>query len=266
MKRKMVPKSLTVIATSKLSNNYLRIRFSGEDLARMPEDCTGDYIKLIFSQNGSAEIGELGEGQRPIMRTYTIRHFDPMNQTLDVDFVLHDSEQSSGVASKWAANAQVGDTIKIGGPGHSDTVPFDLSHYVMFADMTSLPALSATVAQLSAKPSGDIYIQVSDNTDRQALEGEIDAPKGMQLHWLVASPHQPALRSAVDSISLPHNQAGVWCACEFSQMRAIRRHISDHFELERSHCYFSSYWKDGVTEDGHKVLKKEDAEAFSQKD
>ncbi|WP_394244710.1 siderophore-interacting protein [Vibrio astriarenae] len=260
MKRKMTPKSLTVVSTQKLSDSFLRIRFTGDDLQKMPEDCEGDYIKLIFNANGTTNIDDISETGRPLMRTYTIRHFDSAALTLDVDFVLHGSQNQDGIASHWAQTAKAGDTIKVGGPGHSETIPFDLHDYVFVADMTSLPALAVTLTKLTPDAKGRAFIQIADASDKQELE----APQGIDIEWLLGDHQQPLLAKSVESLTSVPSNAGVWCACEFSQMRAVRRHVSDNWSCARENTYFSSYWKHGVTEDGHKALKRQDAESFNQ--
>ncbi|MGO2457267.1 MAG: siderophore-interacting protein, partial [Vibrio casei] len=44
-------------------------------------------------------------------------------------------------------------------------------------------------------------------------------------------------------------------------MKAIRTYFNDNDAIQRSKSYFSSYWKQGVTEDGHKIIKREDADS-----
>jgi NADPH-dependent ferric siderophore reductase len=43
-------------------------------------------------------------------------------------------------------------------------------------------------------------------------------------------------------------------------MRALRQYFRNDRDVEREFIYISSYWKNGVTEEGHKVIKREDAE------
>ncbi len=48
---------------------------------------------------------------------------------------------------------------------------------------------------------------------------------------------------------------------EFDSMRALRQYFRNEKEVDRENIYISSYWKQGVSEDGHKVIKREDAES-----
>ncbi|EGU61267.1 utilization protein for catechol-siderophore, partial [Vibrio nigripulchritudo ATCC 27043] len=52
----------------------------------------------------------------------------------------------------------------------------------------------------------------------------------------------------------------VWCATEFSTMRQLRKYFRNEREVERDEIYISSYWKQGRTEDQHKIDKRKDAE------
>ena len=74
-------KELVVVRSTQLTEHMLRITLGGEQLAYLPEDQESAYIKLVFPQ---------GKDERPLMRTYTIRH---QRQTeIDVDFALHDQK------------------------------------------------------------------------------------------------------------------------------------------------------------------------------
>jgi NADPH-dependent ferric siderophore reductase len=43
-------------------------------------------------------------------------------------------------------------------------------------------------------------------------------------------------------------------------MRALRQYFRNEKEVERGNIYISSYWKKGVSEEGHKVIKQQDAQ------
>ncbi len=55
----------------------------------------------------------------------------------------------------------------------------------------------------------------------------------------------------------------MWCACEFDDMRALRDYFRNQRNVEHDRIYISSYWKNGVSEDGHKVLKRQYLETQS---
>ncbi|EOW9551261.1 siderophore-interacting protein [Vibrio fluvialis] len=248
--------ALTVTDTQQISNNFQRITLQGDAIAHFGKESEGGYIKLLFTPDGGTDISTLGDDARPLMRTYTIRQFDPQTNSIVVDFVRHITQDlSCGFAARWAESVQVGDTISIGGPGKSQGLNTEADWVFMAADMTALPALSVTLENLSADTQGYAVIEIEDEDDKQAL----NAPAGVKLIWSVGTP----LVEAVKAQPWHDGQCSVWCACEFESMRALRQYFRNEKEIDREHIYISSYWKNGVSEDGHKVIKREDAEANS---
>jgi NADPH-dependent ferric siderophore reductase len=245
MKNGISKKRVTVVSSTRISNNFQRVILTGEDLKLLPDNCAGQYIKLMFSSD-----------DKPVMRTYTIRDYDAAKQLLSIDFVIHDAEHG-GFASHWAVNAKEGDVLTFGGPGPIKSAPQTNGDYLFVADMTALPAAAIAIERLANDAHGKAFIQVGHESDIQHIE----APQGLEIKWLVGHYDQALLADDVAQMpSLTENTA-IWCACEFNQMRAVRRTLSDDENFNRKLAYFSSYWKPGITEDGHKKLKREDARA-----
>jgi NADPH-dependent ferric siderophore reductase len=124
--------------------------------------------------------------------------------------------------------------------------------------MTALPALATTLTSLDPKNQGYAVIEISHPDDQQPLV----APPGVKIIWA----HTDQGETLTQTVKAQPWLAGlctVWCACEFESMRELRQYFRNDKQVERDHIYISSYWKNGVTEDGHKVLKREDAEANS---
>lgn len=241
-------KELVVVRSAQLTEHMLRITLGGEQLAHLPEDQESAYIKLIFPQ---------GEGERPLMRTYTIRH--QRQSEIDVDFALHDQ---MGPASSWALNAQPGDRILIGGPGPRKLINPQADWFLLVGDMTALPAISVNLAELPANASGYAVIEVTSESDIQTL----DHPEDVELHWVInphPDPEGMSLVSRVKALPWLSGQVAVWAACEFNGMRALRKFFKQEREIAKSHLYISSYWKLGQSEDGHKLAKKQDSEQLA---
>lgn len=150
--------------------------------------------------------------------------------------------------------AQKGDTISIVGPGSISNLNTEAGWFFMAADMTALPALSAKIRTLPEEAKGYAVISVMSPADIQPLH----APAGMELIWLTEG---QALADSVRELEWLDGNASIWCACEFDSMRALRQYFRNEKEVDRENIYISSYWKQGVSEDGHKVIKREDAES-----
>ena len=254
------PITLTVTQTLTITPNMQRITLSGEGLSKYPTECAGGYIKLLFSPLGTTDLSQLNEGERPTMRTYTIRQYNPVEQFIEVDFVRHiTTDMQCGFAARWAMNAQVGDTISVAGPGLIQGLNLESDWFFLVADMTSLPALSAKVKSLPEHAKGHAVVQINSAADKQTLE----APKGIKITWLIEDETEETLSQTVRSIEWLDGQVSVWTACEFESMRELRQYFRNEKEVEKENIYISSYWKRGVTEDGHKVLKQQDAQTLA---
>lgn len=260
-------KSAVVIATLSLTPNMHRIVLQGDDLKELQTTDLGGYIKLMFHPDGHTDISKMAEGERPVMRTYTISELNVDKGEVSVDFVKHEmnagshthiNRESGGYAISWATKTTVGDLIYIGGPGNSQDIDFNANQCILIADMTAIPALSAKIAMLDEEAIGDVFVQLTSPQDRP----DWTLPNGMTLHTVIGdAPTQ--LAEAVTQVVIDSQDVTIWCACEFTAMKAIRTYFNDKDAVQRNKSYFSSYWKQGVTEDGHKMIKREDAESES---
>lgn len=254
---------VTVDDAQLLTPNMRRVLLSGDSLADFPLGAEGAHIKLLFDQAGQAVTDEAvleTLSGRPVLRTYTVRAFDPVKRQIAVDFVRHGHDSETGPASAWAEQIQPGDTILIGGPGSSKRLNTDADWVFLAADMTALPALSVNLEQLGHKATGIAVIEVMSERDVQPLT----KPEGVELHWVINSrPHEAnaLLSDAVIRQRWQSGQVSVWAACEFSTMRRIRRYFKDERQVSHDRLYVSSYWKMGSNEERHKAEKKQDAEA-----
>ncbi|MCM5704599.1 siderophore-interacting protein [Larsenimonas salina] len=248
-RKKPAPRTLELLDRVRLTPNMLRLTLGGEGMAEFPEtDQSGGYVKLMIEQ---------GNERPTAVRTYTVRAQRP--EAIDVDVVLH---KDHGPASHWAVTAELGARLSVGGPGPKKTVDTEADWCLLAADMTALPALAVNLETMPETMTGAAFIEVTSRDDIQTLE----APAGIELHWVVnptpgveaeASP----LVEAVTAWPWPETGRGfVWGACEFSSMRALRHYVKQVRGLDRRQLYISSYWKNGLAEDGHKVVKQDDAE------
>ncbi len=244
------PRVLQVMAKQQISPNMLRVRLGGPGLADFPAGAEGGYVKLMLA---GAQAGA-----RPVVRTYTVRHQTP--DAIDVDFALHqDGTGEHGPATAWALAAQPGETIAVGGPGPAKPLPGGRGFYLVAGDMTALPAIAVNLAALPADARGVVVIEVNSADDRQYLA----RPVGVSLDYIVnpAPGTDPqALAQALAAQDPGGDGVYAWVACEFSAMRALREYLRGQRGLGPERLYISSYWKQGATEEAHKVVKREDAE------
>ncbi|WP_375748232.1 siderophore-interacting protein [Vibrio sp. HN007] len=261
--KKPSPAVATVVSSSAVTPNMQRILLQSDKFADYPSDCEGGYVKLLFNKEGGTKLPKI-MGGRPVMRTYTIRSFDPAASTIEIDFVRHVSDSHSnlevegGFASHWAETAKQGDSISVAGPGLIQGLKKDADWFFLVADMTALPAMSVKLKNLRADAQGYAVVEVASKEDIQSIEH----PEGIEVEWVIkpqneaSSLHENVLKKKwLDGV------VSIWCACEFDSMKALRQYFRNEKEVDKDSIYISSYWKDGVTEDGHKIIKSQDAQA-----
>ncbi|MFK7997239.1 MAG: siderophore-interacting protein [Granulosicoccus sp.] len=252
MAGKRKAKELTVSASRQLTTNMLRLTLQGKDLDSLPDDVEGAYFKLVF---------ERPDSERPVMRTYTIARYRKEQQEIDVDFMLHSHSEnnSAGVAAAWAMQAKIGDPMSIMGPGPATFINLQADWFMLAADMTALPALTANLALLPKEAKGYMVVEILSEDDRQ----ELCVPANMEVVWVVnpsAGAEASPLFEAIEKLAWMEGQVAIWTACEFKTMKKIRQYYRQQDTVQKSHLYVSSYWKQGLKEEEHKVAKREDSD------
>lgn len=245
------PYNMEVLETRRISPSCLRITLGGAGMADFPAGSAGGYIKLMPIKPA--------DGSKPLMRTYTIR--SQRQGEIDVDFALHgEGDAAPGPATQWALAAAPGDQIAVGGPGAAKPLPEGLDFYLVAGDMTALPAIAVNLEALPCEAKGLAVVEIQSEADQQDLQ----APSGVEIRWLI-NPEpgaRPGLLADVLASAAPDAASSyVWAACEFSAMRHLRSLVRDEWQMPAGSFYLSSYWKHGLAEDAHKVIKREDAEA-----
>jgi NADPH-dependent ferric siderophore reductase len=252
IKKRRVARKLTVKSATNLTANMRRVTLQGDDLANFPADSEGAYIKLMFDQAGS---------DKPVMRTYTVSEQRSALNEIDVDFMVHGANGvADGIAAPWSLKATAGDTISMFGPGPAKFINTDAECFLLAADMTALPALTANLKLLPDNARGKAFIEILSEADKQ----DLPKPDNVELIWVIndapGSDESP-LFHAIEQSEWQAGAVAVWVACEFKTMKKIRQYLKVDRGVEKSHLYISSYWKKGNTEEEHKAAKQADAEA-----
>ena len=112
---------------------------------------TDMYVKIVFMPDGSEvpdgldpdELrGGTGQPGKPVLRTYTVRRYDPVARELAIDFVVHGDE---GLAGPWSLRAQPGETVRFIGPGSGYRPREDAPWHLFACDEAGLPAVGAAL-------------------------------------------------------------------------------------------------------------------------
>lgn len=229
-----------------------RITLSGNDLSDFPDNMSGGYIKLIFSREGN---------YKPNLRTYTIAQQRHDNNEIDIDFMLHGD---SGLAASWANNAKVGDSIEIAGGSPKTGMNHNADWFLIAGDMTALPAICVNLRSLPENAKGFIYIEILSEADKRSIE----KPINMEIIWVVnpkPGSDETPLANAINQCTWLSGEVSAWAACEFKTMKKIRQFLKIDHALPKERLYISSYWKNGLIEEEHKLVKREDTIEFAEK-
>lgn len=240
---------LQVKRVRKIASQLLRVTLGGPDLADFVSASFDDHIKVFFPAPGQdrpvlPQVGPDGvvfpEGvPRPQARDYTPRRYDPVAQELDIEFVLH----GDGPASTWAAQAQVGQMLGVGGPRGSFVIPREFDWHLLIGDDTALPAIGRRLEELGPDAHVMVVLEVADASARAPL---VTGPRG-EVHWLHREDRAAGtmLLPALRWLSLPPGDGYVWAAGEGAGMREIRQYLVQERGIDKTRIRASAYWKRG---------------------
>lgn len=237
-----------VLSVKQVTPNMRSVTIGGAAMTDFPGSREGGYLKLGLQTH---------DGQQCV-RTYTIR--EQRADALDIEFALHGAGGEGGPAVRWSLATKPGETIACSGPGPAKPAPLGRDWYIFAGDMTALPAIAVNLAALPEDARGHAVLEIQEEGDKQ----DLICPSGFKIHWVI-NPHpgeRPELLvDAIKSITWPGGDAYAWAASEFEAMKLMRAYFRGERELGKDDLYISSYWKKGVGEDQHKIVKRQDAEA-----
>ncbi|WP_293449287.1 siderophore-interacting protein [Planktotalea sp.] len=251
------PRILTVKAAWHLTPNMIRVVFAGPELNGFPEVREGGNCKLLLpnvDEPKDAFIERLQSGKPIVKRTYTVRKFDAATQELSIDFVAHGDD---GPASRWASHAKARDFLGFAGPSTPKVASFNADWYLVAADPSAIPVAAVALEAMPRDAQGVAIFEVTAKEDQQ----EIDAPEGIDVHWLIhPDPHTPSTQQE-DFIRAMDWQTGRVQTCiagESAVIRSLRAFLSNEKQVPREDTYISGYWKIGLIEDQHQKAKREE--------
>ncbi|WMY78626.1 siderophore-interacting protein [Citricoccus sp. I39-566] len=253
---------LEVVATERIGEHFQRLTLGGPGFADFRDNhFTDKYVKILFVDPAlgleppydvQALRRDLPKHQRPVRRTYTVHSVDAEAGTVVIDFVLHGG---AGVAGPWAARAAVGEKVAFAGPGGKYAPDAAADAHLLVGDESALPALSAALAELTAKAPaavGRAVIEVGGPED----EWELSAPAGVEVTWLHRggeyTPARSGLAAAVESIGReewPDGRVHAFVHGEKTMVKRLRRHLTEDRGVDRRMLSLSSYWTHGTADD-----------------
>ena len=243
-------RKLEVLRVVDLTPRMRRITLGGPELAGFISQGSDDHVKLFFphtvEEQAALENLQLSAGLKgnvmPPMRDYTPRRYDLNTFELDIDFVLH----GDGPAASWAAQAQPGQYLHIGGPRGSMVVPDIFDSYLLVGDETALPAIARRLEELPANRRALVVIEVENVLEEQPL----NSAAAVDVIWVHRDAPGEDLLSTVEGLKIPAGELYAWVATESVLSRKVRRVLLDTHGLNEEFVKAVGYWRlDDSTEE-----------------
>jgi NADPH-dependent ferric siderophore reductase len=212
---------LTVTGRRKITPHYLRLSFqAGGLLTDRPLHPTM-WIRMWFA-----------DGEKLHQRGYTLVDPDPAADTVDIEFALHD-----GVASRWAQDAQPGDTIEVTALGSNFTLPEPRpAGYVIVGDTASLPAINSLLDAIGDAPAR-VFLEAGCDDDK-----ELPVARRADVVWVDRKNAGEALVQAVSSSAFDASDHFGWVACDNRTTRAVAKVFREDYNIPRKSIKAQAYW------------------------
>jgi NADPH-dependent ferric siderophore reductase len=211
---------LTVTGRTEITPNYLRVHFAGKDLlAERPLHPTM-WVRGWFP-----------DGAKSHQRGYTLVNADPDAGTVDIDFAIH-----QGLATRWAAQAEAGDTLDVTVLGSNFALPEPApSGYVIAGDAASLPAINSLLDAIGDTPA-KVFLEAAHDDDRELPVGKADVT------WVDRKEAAEALADAVGAAAFDAADHFGWVACDNRTTRAVAKIFREDYRIPRKSIKAQAYW------------------------
>ena len=253
------PKPVVVVRTQRLTESLVRLVLTGESLAGFDPVHADSYVKLCFPAADGAN-GAAGADERPRMRTYTVRAFDPATRELTLDVVVHGD---AGLAGPWAAAARPGDEALLLGPGGGYSPSPAADFHLLAGDESALPAIAVALERIPDATRVRAFVEVHGPDD------ELELARPGDVTWLHRGdgPVGSRLVDALTGWDVPAGTGHWFVHGEAGVVKVLRRHLRVTLGLPMAQLSISGYWRLGVDDEGWRAVKRdftreiEDAEA-----
>lgn len=275
---------LEVVRTEKLAPHWVRVTLGGGDIEKFRPMGYDQWFRLFIPVGGDAGLERvpakahklfgylkflrIPDGERPVMRNYTVRAFRPATTErgaeVDVDFVLHGSaaEGTAGPASRWAETCAPGDRVVVIDEGLTFNPERGTDRVVLIGDETALPAIASICASLPESASGTVIIEAPSADDVL----EFPHPSGISVEWIVrpttTDPGSLALAALCD-LALPEAPFHTYAAGEQALAAGVRKHLVGERHVDKNTVSFCGYWKNGAASPASKAARELAAEPLA---
>lgn len=172
-------------------------------------------------------------------RWYSLHEIKP--NWIAIGIVVH----PGGLASDWAGQAKVGDTLRITRHKTWFRRPDEAAWQILLGDITALPAIARIVTESAQLVPTRAVIEIPDAGDQQNWPAAAEA----DIEWV----HNPELGSKrsrlselVSKLELPPGEGYIYVAGEVAETRAARKFLSRDLKLGNDSFGAVGYWRRGT--------------------
>lgn len=259
VRHQLALRHLTVKTARQVAPAMVRVTLAGDELEGFMAPGPADHVKVffpdadgvlttpVFSPTGTTrpETGTV------IVRDYTPLAYRPDQAELDIDFVIHGDD---GPASAWASRAEPGMPLAVAGPRGSHLPPSSISHALVVADETALPAASRWMDALAP----DVPVTALLSVAHPETAGYLPEGPGRELVWFDGDDRDARILQAVRNMSFDE-QSFAFLAGEAGAIMHIRRYLRRELGLSKDQVDAHGYWKRGIANlDHHAPLDPSD--------
>lgn len=215
---------LTVTGKRAISPHYLRLSLDAGGMLGEHSLHPTMWVRLWFA-----------DGNKLHQRGFTLVDPDPEADTVDIEFALHD-----GIASRWAREAQPGDTIEATVLGSKFAIPDPPPvGYVIVGDTASLPAINSLLDAIGDAPA-QVFLEAGYDDDKDLpVAGDAD------ITWVDRENQGEELLQTVKSAAFDASDHFGWVACDSRTTRSVARVLREDFGIPRQSIASRAYWMVG---------------------
>jgi NADPH-dependent ferric siderophore reductase len=237
-----------------------RLVLGGDGLAGFSADTyTDHYVKLLLPAAGVTYPEpfdleriheELPRAQWPVMRTYTVRAWDPRQLELTLDVVVHGDE---GLAGPWARLVRPGEAVHFIGPGGAYAPDASADWHLLAGDESALPAIARSLESLPPGATAHAFVEISGPEEEQKIDSDVEVV------WLHRGgrPVGEALVAAVGALEFPEGRVHAFVHGEAGFVKELRRLLRVERAVPREDLSVSGYWRLGQDDEGWRAVKRE---------
>lgn len=245
-----------------LSPDLLRVVLTGGTLDQFESVAATDaYINARFLPAGSpvtvpfsqGDLADVADEFRPRPRRFTIRDWEPEQQMLSIDFVVHGD---AGYAGSWAQRAQPGDRLQFEGPGGSYQPSSDVDWHLFVGDESALGAIGASLKSLTEDDRAVVFAVV----ERPGYEVDLPSAPGVLTRWLYrhgAADSETWVADIIAETEFPEGTFDVFVHGEAAEVRAVRRHLATDRGVDLDRASISAYWRRRHTDEAWRRSKRQ---------